>query len=363
MWAPNPTIPEACSETAISVSKSAGKPFAQGEQVKVSYQLTYNDPKSVAEDLWSVPHLPSGGLASIPNNTVKSKVPQPVPIGFGLCTFQLQTPVVEGQVSKVRVRVRVEFNDFGGTTKIVEGDLEIIPWGPEAEIATKLISECKISEDIEPFDGNLLATQTRTPNRVGDKSTLSGTLFRNGIPAPLDQITFYKTNSIKSRKPVGAPIGTAKTNARGEFSVAIPLGKPGKYKLVTILGIAAARVASIGPIPRPFPEEKFDLIFNWSESGKYETGSRDWFPRQASGCRDSYRDYIDYANDNDERFKRDKHPFIMYAASKAVKGAKGKRSYSSDWEWRANTGGSCTISWWERNGRRISGYTVRCDKG
>jgi len=321
--------------------------------------LTYNDPTAVAENRWLIPHAPNAGISILPKELNTSSKPRTIPIPFALCTSQLQTSGVVGQVT--RVRVRGELPETSGNKPIVEGDVEIIPWGPEAQIVSSLISDCKYSEDIESFDGNLLVTQARKPNRIGDRSQLSGTLFRAGIPATRDQITFYRTERFGSQKPKGSPLATTRTNDVGEFSVAIPIGKGDRYGLVTILGIAPSRAESIGPVPGPFPEERFTLIFNWSKKRVYEAGSQDWFPRQSQDCINSYREYDAYAANNKERFKRERHPFIMYFSNKAFSGSKGKRSYSSVWEWRRTTGGNCTISWWERNGRRISGYTVTCD--
>lgn len=266
-----------------------------------------------------------------------------------------------------RVRIKATLLGSGLDSSPVEADVEVVPWSPGVELVSRLITECKRETLYGGFEGNLLISQKALPKKAGDRARLAGTMFRSGIVAPNDTVSFYKSDfdlwqSDLLLNDLGKPLATTTTDGNGQFEVSLPIGKPDTNKLVTILAVAPARAEPIGPIPGPFPQEAFPLIFNWSKQGRYEPSLKDWIPQQSPACLAAYAAYSAEGALGPDGSPTSTRPLAIYLAGKALAGAKGKRAYASENEWDLKTGGECTVSWWERNGRRVSGYTVTCDR-
>ena len=365
LLAPDPNVSQACSETVLSFTRQDGAAFREGQYIQVKYQFTYNDSYAVSNGRWSDPWKPDSGLHFIKQASGFPAGPTTVAVPFSLCTFQFNSYFVKGVVN--RVRIKASLAGGGLTSGAVESDVEVIPWSPGTELVSRLISECKRETLYGGFDGNLLISQKSRPRKVGDRAQLAGTLFRSGLVAPNDTIRFYKSDfdlgsADLALNELGAPVATATTDANGQFEVSLPIGKPDNYKLVTFMAIAPARAEPIGPIPGPFPEEAFPLVFNWAKQGRYETSLKDWIPQQSAACLAAYAAYSAEGAVGPDGSSTSTRPLVLYLAGKALAGAKGKKAYPSANDWDRTTGGSCRISWWERNGRRVSGYTVTCDR-
>ncbi len=365
LLSPDPAVDRACSETVLSFTRLDGAAFREGQFIEVQYQFTYNDSYAVGKGQWSDPWRPDSGLHSIKQASGFPSGPTTVAVPFSLCTFQFNSYFVKGVVS--RVRIKAQLSGGGLNSSPVESDVEVIPWSPGTALVSGLISECKRETLYGGFDGNLLISQKSRPRRVGDRARIAGTLFRSGIVAPNDTVRFYKSDfdlgqADLALNQLGPLVATATTDANGQFEVALPIGKPDDYKLVTFMAVAPARAEAIGPIPGPFPEEAFPLVFNWAKQGRYETGLKDWIPQQTPACLAAYAAYSADGALGPDGAPTITRPLALYLAGKALAGAKGKKAYPSASDWELTTGGSCRISWWERNGRRVSGYTVTCDR-
>jgi hypothetical protein len=365
LLAPDPGVDRACSETVLSFTRQDGAAFREGQTIRVQYQFTYNDSYAVSNGRWSDPWKPDSGIHFIKQASGFPGGPTTVAVPFSLCTFQFNSSFVKGVVS--RVRIKASLSGGGLNSGSVESDVEVIPWSAGTALVSRLISECKRETLYGGFDGNLLISQKSRPKRVGDRARLAGTLFRSGIVAPNDTVRFYKSDfdlgsADLALNDLGAPVATATTDANGQFEVSLPIGKPDDYRLVTFMAVAPARAEPIGPIPGPFPEEAFPLVFNWAKQGRYETSLKDWIPQQSPACLAAYAAYSAEGAVGPDGSPTNTRPLALYLAGKALAGAKGKKAYTSADNWELTTGGSCRISWWERNGRRVSGYTVTCDR-
>lgn len=355
---PDPRNDMACSQTVLSFTRQDGQPFQEGQYLDIEYSFAYNQKYERLTESWSPPRQPTE-LVFIQNVTGESQGPLAVPVPFSLCTYHFDSILLEGPID--RVRVRATLSGAGFAPPPIEFDVPIIPWSPETEIVSNVITECDQDTVYGGFDGNLVVDEVKRAKKVGSRARLAGTLFRSGLVAGNDTLKIYKSDFDTGR--AGKLVATATTDERGQFEVSVPVGKGDSYKLVTFLAVAPPRGTPIGPVPGPFPEETFSLIFNRAKNGRYEGGAKDWIPEQSQACLNAYAAYSSSAaaNDDDGPFPEILLPAAAYAANK-YRGAKGKRTYASNNDWMRRTGGQCTISWWERNGRRVSGYTVTCDK-
>ena len=355
---PNPQDEMACSQTVLSFSRPDGRPFQEGQSLAIEYTFAYNQKYASFAATWSRPREPIGNVL-IRNGTGESQGPIAVPVPFALCTYHFKSPLLEGSIERVRVRASLSGSGSGNVP--IEFDVPIIPWSPTSELITRVIDQCKQESMLQGFEGNLVVEEVKRARKVGSRAQLAGTLFRSGLVAPNDTLKIYKSDFNSGR--VGDLVATTSTDERGQFEVSVPVGKGDKYRLVTFVAVAPPRASPIGPIPGPFPEETFSLIFNRAKDGRYEGGAKDWIPEQSAICLSAYAALgaSGASNDDDGPFPEILLPAAAYAANK-YRGAKGKRAYTSQSEWMRKTGGACRISWLERNGRRVSGYTVTCDR-
>lgn len=359
---PDPGNDMACSQTVLSFTRQDGQPFQEGQYLDVDYSFAYNQKYEELRESWSIPHEPAGQFR-IRNTTGETQGPLAVPVPFALCTYQFDSILVEGAID--RVRVRATLTGDGLAPPPIEFDVPVVPWSPATQTASQVITECNKEPLMGGFEGNLIIDEVKRATKVGSRARLAGTLFRSGLVAGNDTLKIYKLKTDDSDLDsgrVGTLVATTTTDERGQFEVSVPVGKGRKYKLVTFLAVAPPRGAPIGPVPGPFPEERFSLIFNRAEKGRYEGGSKDWIPQQSQECLSAYAAYSASSSEDDDDgpFPEILLPAAAYAANK-FRGAKDKSIYASNREWERRTGGKCTISWWERNGRRVSGYTVTCD--
>lgn len=358
MTQPDPRNEMACSQTVLSFTRQDGQPFQEGQYLDVEYSFPYNQKYERLTESWSLPRQPTG-LVPIRSVTGEKQGPLAVPVPFELCGYHFDSILLEGPIE--RVRVRATLSGAGFAPPPIEFDVPVVPWSPEAEIVSNVITECDQDTIYGGFEGNLIVDEVKRAKKVGSRARLAGTLFRSGLIAGNDTLKIYKSEFDDSRP--GKLVATTTTDERGQFEVSVPVGKGDNYKLVTFLAVAPPRGAPIGPVPGPFPEETFSLIFNRAKKGRYEGGAKDWIPEQSQACLNAYAAYSasGSAGSEDGPLPEILLPAAAYAANK-YRGAKGKRAYASDQEWERRTGGRCTISWWERNGRRVSGYTVTCDR-
>lgn len=356
MFSPDPQDSFSCPSTQIDLTRADGKPFNDGDRFKVEVQLSYNDPIAVQLDIWSIVDDPYLGAFTVRSREQASLTTITMP--FGLCKSSVTGPRVENPpVKKLKVRITPE-NGFPRLAPLIF-DLDLIPWGEEAWLVEQVREYCAERGPRAPFDSNLVVAQTKRATKLGNEIKVVGTLFRAGVPSPNDSLTLYATKA-KSPNYRGPLLATTTTNSSGAFEFRFPMQKADKYGLVSYSVEAPQRTAPIGPILGPFDPFAFTLVFNMKKKGLLEPSLTNWIPQQSDSCYKAYVSYSTYIGSRPHAFNDDRNPLLVYAAKQAFLGSTGKKSYTDSATWRAATGGRCYVSWWERNGVRVSGYTYSC---
>jgi hypothetical protein len=358
MFSPDPQDSLSCTSTQIDLTRQDGTPFNDGDRLKVETQLAYNDPVAVQLDMWSIPMEPYMGMFVVRESQQPSMTSITMP--FGLCKFMVTGPRVENPpVTKIKVRITAE-NGFPRLAPLIF-DMDLIPWGEEAYLVERVRETCAKQGSGAPFESNLVVTQRKTTTKPGGDISVVGTLFRSGIPSPNDTLNLY-TGKVKSPNYRGELLASTTTNAQGAFEFTFPMQKKDKYGLVAYNVAAPARSNPIGPVLGPFDPFNFTLVFNMKKKGKLEPSLTSWIPQQSDACLKAYASYSTYISSRPYAFNDNRNPLLIYAAKQVFPGSAGKKSYAESSTWRADTGGRCYLSWWERNGVRVSGYTYSCKR-
>jgi hypothetical protein len=159
--------------------------------------------------------------------------------------------------------------------------------------------------------------QSGVTRKAGEKMTIKGTLYRSGFASPNDSISLIKiVNSTSSKK-----VSTIKTDKEGNYSFTFTLETYPKaifYRLSV-----GERTSDIGPVPGPFPAKEWDVFVDCKKGCKIsEIGTSPAEPivEFSKACQEglAFFDLVSSQND-DENSKILRKVIIYPLISKIVK--------------------------------------------
>ncbi len=224
-----------CEEGNLSISRSDGLDFSQGDNVKVNVFNANNGELSLAL-------VTKSALAGDKQIAVKVRICQADPAYIGaaqdyrLVMTYSDAPgyFVQSQEYKFRLISRTEVTNFSQYAV--------------SQVRTKCTFDQRVIQNAYVQSG-----ATRKP---GEKMTIKGTLYRAGLIAPNDTVRLVKVVNEKTSKTVA----TTTTDQDGKYSFTFTVETYPKAILYEIH--VPERKKDLGPVPGPFPANKWVVFIN-----------------------------------------------------------------------------------------------------
>ena len=224
-----------CEEGNLSISRSDGLPFDQGDNVKVNVFNANNAELSLAL-------VTKSALAGDKQIAAKVRICQADPAYIGAAQdYRLVMTYsdalgyfVQSQEYKFRLISRTEVTNFSQYAV--------------SQVRTKCTFNQRVIQNAYVQSG-----ATRKP---GEKMTIKGTLYRAGLIAPNDTVKLVKVVNEKTSKTVA----TTTTDQDGKYSFTFTVETYPKAILYEIH--VPERKKDLGPVPGPFAANKWVVFIN-----------------------------------------------------------------------------------------------------
>lgn len=363
LYAPDINDEKDCTEGAIGVSKVDGTSFSERDTFELSGTFPENNNALIT--FIQNGHRGNDGFASVSRTKFvlalpyTKEFPKLVTLRIKLCSSDLVISKIYQVPKLINVKI-VYFRNYLTPAATITVPVEILPRDFEANLISELRKECGQDSIMKKFVYNMTLEQSGIPRKDGDKVKIAGTLFRHGFPTPNDEITLL----LESEKYADPREFVAKTmtDEKGQFVFSFPIKKKKSSKTSIYVIIAQNRAEPIGPIPGPFDEYSYQVVFYWEPTARYFPGPRDWVPQHTQVCKekvDAYNKLV--ATSQTNIFEDDRNRFAWFTAKSIYYGFKNKKSYLSTSDWDVKTGGRCFVNGYTtKSGKRVSGYFRSC---
>lgn len=316
IYLPNLGSRLSCSMSTIKLLRNNNRPFIPGDVVRIESAI--EDGKSFLNSAMQNPGQP--GIREIFSANYTNIDPTVVGLNVALCTTDITNVIPRYLTIDLTVS-----NPARKTTEVLRVFMQVIKDDKISSAVENLRNTCALgafSTTVAPlFNHNLMIEQDGLPAATGGQTTLSGTLFRQGILAANEKLNFYRT---KSGQP-GDLIGSAQTDRNGEFSVKLNVYRIGSEKTSKIFAYVPERTDPFGQVAVAYLAFVFPIEFDWEKSGAYIVSpAYDWIPNPIDSCSSSWSEYQKSISNKDER-----HPLAFYVLGKILRGSKDKRQYVS----------------------------------
>jgi hypothetical protein len=316
IYLPNLGSRLSCSISTVKLVRNNNRPFIPGDIVKIESAI--ENGKSFLNSAMQNPGQP--GIREIFSANYTNIDPTVVGLNVALCTTDITNIIPRYLTIDLTVS-----NPARKNTESLRVFMQVIRDDKISSAIEDLRSTCALgafSTTVVPlFNHNLTIEQDGLPAATGGQTTLSGTLFRQGILAANEKLNFYRT---KSGQP-GDLIGSVQTDRNGEFSVKLNVYRIGSEKTSRIFAYVPERTDPFGQVAVAYLAFVFPIEFNWEKSGAYIVSPEyDWIPNPINACSSSWNDYQKSVSNNDDR-----HPLAFYVLGKILRGSKDKPQYVS----------------------------------
>jgi hypothetical protein len=326
IYLPDRSIPSQCTTSTMQVALQSGKRFLATDIVAVESSIeeatrTVNQAVQVTGEV---------GFRTIGFIASTRSAPTVVGVNVQLCSSEL--PATDPTYLNVTLILK---SASGAARRSIKGKMPIVKQDPTAAAAQKVIDTCGIGGPNPVFGNNLVIQETtRTPildsltNSIqGARSTIQGTLFRNGVTSPGDSIEFFMNTSSGG---LGKLLGKVKTDAKGQFSLTLPVTRVFPDTWSQVRAIVMEKSKPVGDLKKVFPSITFTLTFEWLLNVGYWNNPTDWLPAPAGACGEANAAYAAAVSDDDDDDSfLGRAVIAMYLANKTRHGYLGKEKGSS----------------------------------
>lgn len=316
IYLPNLNSRLSCSNSTIGLFRNNNRPFLPGDTIKIESAIEGG--KSSLNSAMQNPGQP--GVREVFSENYTNLDPTLVALNVALCTTEITTVIPRYLTINLTVS-----NPSRSKVESLKVFMQVLREEKLSAAIENLRNSCALgtfSTTVAPlFNHNLTIEQSGLPATSGGQTTLSGTLFRQGILGANETLKFYRNN-------LGQPgdlITSVKTDSSGQFSVKLNLYRIGAEKTTKIFAYVPERTDPFGQVSVAYLAFVFPIEFSWEKSGEYVTSQLfDWIPKPIESCLSSWNDY-----QQNVRNKDDRHPVAFYVLGKIIKGSKDKQQYVS----------------------------------
>jgi len=363
VYAPDINKDKDCTEGSIGVSRIDGLAFSERDAFTVTSSFSEGGAgftpqmQNGIRDLEGVPSFSDRKYVLV--YPFAKELPKTVALNFNVCSFDFTSWQVNKVPTKLDVTVRY-FKNLTSAVAEITVPVQIYPRDSEATLISELRKECGQNWMKKSFTYNMTLEQFGSPKKSGDSVRIAGTLFRHGFPSPSDEIGLFLES-----KGVSAPrkfVMKVVTDEKGQFEFKFPIVRQKNSKTSEYVIVAYNRAQPIGPIPGPFDEMAYNVIFQWGPTAKYYPDFSDWVPGHTKACKEKIESYSELVTTGQAKiFSDDRNRLLWFTAKSVYYGFKGKQSYTSTSNWNSKSGGRCYVSGYTTSsGKRVSGYYRRC---
>ena len=316
IYLPNLESRLSCSMSTVKLLRNNNRPFLPGDVVKIESAIESG--KSFLNSAMQNPGQP--GVREVFSANYTNLDPTLVGLNVAICTTDITTVIPRYLTIDLIVS-----NPARKITESLRVFMQVIRDEKIASAVENLRNTCALgafSSTVAPlFNHNLTIEQDGLPAASSGQTTLSGTLFRQGIVGAGEKLNFYRT---KSGQP-GNLIGSVQTDRNGEFTIKLNIYRIGSEKTSKIFAYVPERTDPFGQVAVAYLAFVFPIEFNWEKSGSYVVSPEyDWIPKPIESCSSAWSDYQQSVNNKDER-----HPLAFYVLGKILRGSKDKEQYVS----------------------------------
>lgn len=316
IYLPNLNNRLSCSNSTIKLFRNGNRAFQRGDVVRVESSIE-NGPKSLNS---AMQNPGQRGIREVFSENYTNTNPSLVGLNVALCTRDI-TDVIPRYLTiylTVTNPSRKELETLRLYMQVIRD--EVI--GSAVENIRNTCALGAFETTVVPlFANNLIVEQGQMPGASGGQTTISGTLFRQGILASNEEITFYQDVNGQP----GRIIGSTRTDRDGQFSYSFNLQRVGNSKVTKVFAYIPERTDSYGKVSVAFLAFTFTLEFDWEKGGAYVPSTlTDWVPKVLPVCALAFDDLDRVFGDEDDR-----HPLAFYIASRVLRGIKNKDEHNS----------------------------------
>jgi hypothetical protein len=316
IYLPNLESRLSCSNSTVKLIRNNNKPFVAGDIVRIESSIESG--KSFLNSAMQNPGQP--GIREVFSENYTNLDPTLVALNVALCTTDITSVIPRYLTIDLTVS-----NPARSNTESLRVYMQVIRDEMIARAIENLRNSCALgafSTTVAPlFNHNLTLEQDGLPASSSGQTTLSGTLFRQGVLGANEKINFYRSNSGQP----GELIASVFTDLNGQFSVKLNVYRIGVEKTTKIFAYVPERTDPFGQLTVAYLAFVFPIEFDWEKSGTYiSSPTYDWVPKPIDSCLISWNEYKQIARNKDER-----HPLAFYVLGKIIRGSKDKQQYVS----------------------------------
>lgn len=326
IYLPDRAIPTQCTTSTMQVALQSGKRFLPTDIVSVESSIEEAN-RSVNQAVQVTGEI---GFRTIGTISSTRSAPTVVGVNVQLCSSEL--PATDPTYLNVTLTLK---SGSGTARRSIKGKMPIVKQDQVAAAAQRVIDTCGIGGPNPVFGNNLVIQETvRTPildsltqSIQGSKSTIQGTLFRNGVASPGDSIEFFMNTASGG---LGKLLGKTKTDAKGQFSLVLSVTRVYPDAWSQVRAIVMEKSKPVGDLKKVFPSLTFTLTFEWQLNVGYWNSPTDWIPAPAGACGEANAAYAAAVSDGDDDDSfLGRAVIAMYLANKSRHGYLGKEKGSS----------------------------------
>ena len=316
IYLPNLASRLSCSNSTVKLLRNNNRPFVPGDIVKIESAI--ENGKSSLNSAMQNPGQP--GIREVFSENYTNIDPTLIALNVALCTTDITSVIPRYLTIDLTVS-----NPSRSTTESLRVYMQVIRDDRISSAVENLRNTCAIgafSTTVAPlFNHNLIIEQDGLPATSSGQTTLSGTLFRQGILGANEKLNFYRS---KSGQP-GDLIASVQTDRNGQFNVKLNVYRIGAEKTTKIFAYVPERADPLGRVSVAYLAFVFPIEFNWEKSGAYVASPiYDWIPKPIDSCSSSWSGYLKNVGNDDDR-----HPLAFYILGKILRGSKDKKQYFS----------------------------------
>lgn len=316
IYLPNLASRLSCSNSTVKLLRNNNQSFVAGDVVKIESAI--ENEKSSLNSAMQNPGQP--GIREVFSENYTNINPTIIALNVALCTTDITNIIPRYLTIDLTVS-----NPARSTKESLRVYMQVIRDDRISSVVENLRNTCAIgafSTTVAPlFNHNLTIEQDGLPATSSGQTTLSGTLFRQGILGANEKLNFYRN---KSGQP-GDLIASVQTDRNGQFTVKLNIYRIGAEKTTKIFAYVPERADPLGRVTVAYLAFVFPIEFNWEKSGAYVVSPiYDWVPKPIDSCSSSWSDYLKNVGSDDDR-----HPLAFYILGKILRGLKDKQQYVS----------------------------------
>lgn len=326
IYLPDRAIPTQCTTSTMQIALQSGARFASSDMVAVESSIEETS-RSVNRAVQVTGEI---GFRTVGTIAGTRSTPTVVGMNVQLCSVELPS----NDPTYLNVYLTLKSSD-GIAKRTIKGKMPIVKQDAVASAAQKVLESCGVGGSNAVLGNNLVIQEAArspildpyTSSVQGSKSTIQGTLFRNGVASPGDSIEFFM---VSSSGGLGKFLGKTVTDTKGQFKILLSVNRVYPDTWSQVRAIVMEKSKPVGDLRKVLPSLTFTLTFEWLLNVGYWNNPTDWLPVPSGNCGQAYAAYAASVSDGD-----DDNSFLgraviaMYQSDKSRYGYAGKEKGSS----------------------------------